>query len=29
MKYFFNTQLGETRYQMADGGLLCKDVPIA
>lgn len=29
MKYFFNTQLGETRYRMADGGLLCKDVPVA
>lgn len=29
MKYFFNTRLGETRFQMADGGLLCKDVPIA
>jgi hypothetical protein len=29
MKYFFTTRLGETRYQMADGSLLCKDVPIA
>lgn len=29
MKYFFNTQVGETRYQLADGSLLCKDVPIA
>ncbi|WP_426576690.1 DUF2213 domain-containing protein [Xenorhabdus stockiae] len=29
MKYFFTTQLGETRYEMADGSLLCKDVPIA
>ncbi|AEF45924.1 Protein of unknown function DUF2213 [Serratia sp. AS12] len=29
MKYFFNTQLGETRYRMADGGLLCKDVAVA
>ena len=29
MKYFFNTRLGETRYQLADGSLLCKDVPIA
>jgi hypothetical protein len=29
MKYFFNTQLGETRYRLADGSLLCKDVPIA
>ena len=28
MKYFFNTRLGETRYQLADGSLLCKDVPI-
>ncbi|ENT6523148.1 TPA: hypothetical protein ACIXY3_005089, partial [Escherichia coli] len=23
MKYFFNTRLGETRYQLADGSLLC------
>ena len=29
MKYFFTTRLGETRYQLADGSLLCKDVPIA
>lgn len=29
MKYFFTTRLGETRYLMADGSLLCKDVPIA
>lgn len=29
MKYFFETRLGETRYRMADGSLLCKDVPIA
>ncbi|CAI2025468.1 Uncharacterized protein conserved in bacteria [Serratia ficaria] len=29
MKYFFNTQLGETRYSLADGSLLCKNVPIA
>lgn len=29
MKYFFITRLGETRYQLADGSLLCKDVPIA
>ncbi len=28
MKYFFNTRLGETRYQLADGSLLCRDVPI-
>ncbi|EFL9897422.1 DUF2213 domain-containing protein [Escherichia coli] len=28
MKYFFYTRLGETRYQLADGSLLCKDVPI-
>ncbi|ELF8354245.1 DUF2213 domain-containing protein, partial [Escherichia coli] len=28
MRYFFNTRLGETRYQLADGSLLCKDVPI-
>ncbi|EPK3701421.1 DUF2213 domain-containing protein [Citrobacter freundii] len=29
MKYFFYTQLGETRYRLADGSLLCKDVPVA
>ncbi|MBD2782529.1 DUF2213 domain-containing protein [Xenorhabdus szentirmaii] len=29
MKYFFTTRLGNTRYQLADGSLLCKDVPIA
>ena len=29
MKYFFTTKLGETRFEMADGSLLCKDVPIA
>lgn len=29
MKYFFTTRLGATRYQQADGSLLCKDVPIA
>jgi len=29
MKYYFDTRLGETRYQLADGSLLCKDVPIA
>ncbi|HFD7189314.1 TPA: DUF2213 domain-containing protein [Klebsiella pneumoniae] len=29
MKYFFKTRLGNTRYQLADGSLLCKDVPIA
>ncbi|QBX80191.1 DUF2213 domain-containing protein [Citrobacter tructae] len=29
MKYFFETRLGETRFRMADGSLLCKDVPIA
>ncbi|MBH3264897.1 DUF2213 domain-containing protein [Serratia marcescens] len=29
MKYFFTTRLGETRYQLADDSLLCKDVPIA
>lgn len=28
MKYLFNTRLGETRYRLADGSLLCKDVPI-
>ena len=29
MKYFFTTRLGETRYQLPDGSLLCKNVPIA
>lgn len=29
MKYLFNTRLGETRYRLGDGSLLCKDVPIA
>nr|WP_310616943.1 DUF2213 domain-containing protein [Pantoea cypripedii] len=29
MKYLFNTRLGDTRYRLADGSLLCKDVPIA
>lgn len=29
MQYFFSTKLGETRYELADGSLLCKDVPIA
>lgn len=29
MKYFFNTRLGNTRYELADGSLLCKNVPIA
>lgn len=29
MKYFFTTQLGPTRYELGDGSLLCKDVPIA
>lgn len=29
LKYFFTTRLGNTRYQLADGSLLCKDVPIA
>lgn len=29
MKYYFRSRLGETRYEMSDGGLLCKDVPIA
>ncbi|KFK93604.1 MULTISPECIES: DUF2213 domain-containing protein [unclassified Serratia (in: enterobacteria)] len=28
MKYFFTTRLGETRYQLADGSILFKDVPI-
>lgn len=29
MQYFFTTRLGNSRYEMADGSLLCKDVPIA
>ena len=29
MKYFFKTRLGNTRYQIADGSVLFKDVPIA
>lgn len=29
MRYFFTTRLGNTRFEMADGSLLCKDVPIA
>ncbi|MCI1676625.1 MAG: DUF2213 domain-containing protein [Ewingella americana] len=29
MQYFFITRLGNTRFEMADGSLLCKDVPIA
>ncbi|RJT45670.1 DUF2213 domain-containing protein [Rahnella woolbedingensis] len=29
MKYFFESRLGETRFLLADGSLLCKDVPIA
>ncbi|RXN73055.1 DUF2213 domain-containing protein [Providencia rettgeri] len=29
MKYFFKTRLGNTRYELADGSLLCKNVPIA
>lgn len=29
MQYFFITRLGNTRYEMADGSLMCKDVPIA
>ena len=29
MKYFFKTRLGNTRYQLADGSVLFKDVPIA
>lgn len=28
MKYFFKTRLGNTRYQLADGSVLFKDVPI-
>lgn len=29
MKYLFNSRLGETRFRLGDGSLLCKDVPIA
>jgi len=29
MKYFYTSRLGNTRFEMADGSLLCKDVPIA
>ena len=29
MKYLFSSRLGETRYRIGDGSLLCKDVPIA
>lgn len=29
MKYLFNTRLGDTRFRLNDGSLLCKDVPIA
>ncbi|WP_414162875.1 DUF2213 domain-containing protein [Superficieibacter sp. BNK-5] len=29
MQYFYTTRLGNTRFEMADGSLLCKDVPIA
>ncbi|OON35611.1 hypothetical protein BTJ39_22305 [Izhakiella australiensis] len=29
MQYYFTTRLGNTRYEMSDGSLLCKDVPIA
>ncbi len=29
MKYLFNSRLGDTRYRISDGSLLCKDVPIA
>lgn len=28
MKYFFKTRLGNTRFQLADGSVLFKDVPI-
>ncbi|EOX8392128.1 DUF2213 domain-containing protein [Salmonella enterica] len=28
MKYFFKTRLGNTRFQLADGSMLFKDVPI-
>lgn len=29
MQYFFKTRLGNTRFEMADGSLLCQNVPIA
>ncbi|MDN5680450.1 MAG: DUF2213 domain-containing protein [Ewingella sp.] len=29
MQYFFISRLGKSRFEMADGSLLCKDVPIA
>lgn len=29
MKYLFNTRIGPNRYMLADGSMLCKDVPIA
>ncbi|MCC3717968.1 DUF2213 domain-containing protein [Rouxiella badensis] len=29
MKYLFNTRLGDTRFGLSDGSLLCRDVPIA
>lgn len=29
MQYFFTTRLGNTRFEMADGSLLCQNVPIA
>lgn len=29
MQYFFKTRLGYTRFEMADGSLLCQNVPIA
>ena len=28
MKYFFKARLGNTRFQLADGSILFKDVPI-
>lgn len=28
MKYFYNTRLGRTRYELSDGSVLFKDVPI-
>jgi hypothetical protein len=29
MKYFYQSRLGNTRFMLGDGSLLCKDVPIA
>lgn len=29
MQYFYTSRIGNSRFEMADGSLLCKDVPIA